>query len=128
MSVQRPVTLLLRRRIYEDALRVLEADYAADLDLDGVARRVATSRRQLQRVFAEVGGTTFRAQLAAIRLDRAAGLLRAAPGLPVREVARRVGYRQPAQFAKSFRRRHGVGPAEFRARRAAAAEALRDAA
>ncbi|MDQ6914469.1 MAG: helix-turn-helix domain-containing protein, partial [Actinomycetota bacterium] len=87
----------MRRRIYDDAVRAVDDDYAAQLDLDAVARRIATSRRQLQRVFAEVGHTTFRAHLAAVRLDRAAELLRGAPSLPVREVARRVGYRQPAQ-------------------------------
>jgi AraC family transcriptional regulator of adaptative response / methylphosphotriester-DNA alkyltransferase methyltransferase len=32
----------------------------------------------------------------------------------VREVAQRVGYRQPAQFAKAFRRHHGLAPAAFR--------------
>jgi AraC-like DNA-binding protein len=32
----------------------------------------------------------------------------------VREVAQRVGYRQPAQFAKAFRRHHGVAPSDFR--------------
>jgi AraC-like DNA-binding protein len=35
-------------------------------------------------------------------------------GLTVREVAHRVGYRQPAQFAKAFRRHHGVSPSRFR--------------
>jgi AraC-like DNA-binding protein len=34
--------------------------------------------------------------------------------LTVREVAHRVGYRQPAQFAKAFRRHHGVAPSHFR--------------
>jgi AraC-like DNA-binding protein len=29
-----------------------------------------------------------------------------------------VGYRQPAQFAKAFRRHHGVAPSDFRAARA----------
>jgi two-component system response regulator YesN len=128
MSAQRPRTALTRKHIYEDALRVLEADYAAQLELDDVARRIATSRRQLQRVFAEVGGTTFRARLATVRLDRAAELLHEAPYLPVREVARRVGYRQPAQFAKSFRRRHGASPAEYRASRPRVAPGLREAA
>jgi AraC-like DNA-binding protein len=33
----------------------------------------------------------------------------------VREVAHRVGYRQPAQFAKAFRRHRGVSPSDFRA-------------
>jgi AraC family transcriptional regulator, regulatory protein of adaptative response / methylphosphotriester-DNA alkyltransferase methyltransferase len=37
------------------------------------------------------------------------------PGLTVREVAHRVGYRQPAQFAKAFRRHHGSSPSAFRA-------------
>jgi AraC-like DNA-binding protein len=56
-------------------------------------------------------------------MDRAADLLRTRP-LTVREVAQRVGYRQPAQFAKAFRRRHGVAPAAYRRRpRTGAAEA-----
>jgi AraC family transcriptional regulator of adaptative response / methylphosphotriester-DNA alkyltransferase methyltransferase len=34
--------------------------------------------------------------------------------MPVREVANAVGYRQPAQFAKTFRRHHGAPPSSFR--------------
>jgi transcriptional regulator GlxA family with amidase domain len=34
--------------------------------------------------------------------------------LPVAEIARRVGYRQAAQFAKAFRRHHGESPSGFR--------------
>ena len=49
-------------------------------------------------------------------MERAAELL-AAAALTVREVAHRVGYRQPAQFAKAFRRHHGAAPSAFRARR-----------
>jgi AraC-like DNA-binding protein len=37
--------------------------------------------------------------------------------LTVREVAHRVGYRQPAQFAKAFRRHHGQSPSDYRATR-----------
>ena len=33
----------------------------------------------------------------------------------MREVAHRVGYRQPAQFAKAFRRHQGLAPSAFRA-------------
>ena len=91
----------------------MAAEYARDLSLDAVARRVACSRRQLQRAFREAGRTSFRDHLTRIRMERAADQLRSG-GVPVREVARRVGYRQPAQFAKAFRRRHGVSPSEFR--------------
>ena len=40
--------------------------------------------------------------------------------IPVRSVAVRVGYQQPAQFAKSFRRYHGEAPSQFRKERARA--------
>jgi AraC family transcriptional regulator, regulatory protein of adaptative response / methylphosphotriester-DNA alkyltransferase methyltransferase len=46
-------------------------------------------------------------------MDRAAELL-ATRRFTVREVAHRVGYRQPAQFAKAFRRYQGVAPSDFR--------------
>jgi AraC-like DNA-binding protein len=47
-------------------------------------------------------------------MQKAAEML-ATRGLTVREVAHRVGYRQPAQFAKAFRRHLGVAPSDFRA-------------
>ena len=46
-------------------------------------------------------------------MKRAAELLRAG-GMSVREIAGRVGYRQPAQFAKAFRRHYGCSPSEYR--------------
>jgi len=102
--------------LYEEATRIVADEYAADLELDEIARRVASSRRQIQRVFAEIGHTTFREHLARVRMDRAAELL-TGDGVTVREVAFRVGYRQPAQFAKAFRRHVGQAPAAYRAER-----------
>ena len=49
-------------------------------------------------------------------MDRAAELLTTS-ALTVREVAHRVGYRQPAQFAKAFRRHPGLAPSDYRAER-----------
>ena len=85
-----------------------------------MARRVATSRRQLQRAFAEAGETSFRTYLQRVRMERAAELLRGSPA-PVNQVATAVGYRQPAQFAKAFRRHHGAPPSTFRGAPAARA-------
>ena len=113
-AVPRPTTLALRAELLEEAREIMPDEYAEDLVLDDVAGRIATSRRQLQRVFAELAGTGFREELAAIRMDRAAELLHGP--LPVGEVARRVGYRQSAQFAKAFRAHHGCLPSAYRAR------------
>ena len=102
-----------RTSLFHDAVAIVESEYGSDLSLDDIARRVASSRRQLQRSYAEIGHTTFREHLTGVRMDRAAELL-ASRGLTVREVAHRVGYRQPAQFAKAFRRHHGLAPSAFR--------------
>src|SRR3954462_13057720 len=107
--MQRPTTIRHRGSLFEEATAIVETDFAADLSLDEIARRVASSRRQLQRSYAEIGNTTFREHLTAVRMERAGELL-STRGLTVREVAQRVGYRPPAQFAKAFRRHHGVAP------------------
>src|SRR3954471_22347405 len=112
-AAKRQSTIDRRRALYEEAGEILEHEYESDLALDQVALRVAASRRQLQRAFAEAGETTFRAYLQRVRMARAAELLRAS-SLPVNRVATAVGYRQPAQFAKAFRRHHGSPPSTFR--------------
>lgn len=114
MSIQRPATIRHRTSLYHDAVRIVETEFASELSLDEIARRVASSRRQLQRAYTEIGRTTFRDHITAVRMRRAAELL-GSRELTVREVAHRVGYRQPAQFAKAFRRALGLSPSDFRA-------------
>jgi AraC family transcriptional regulator, regulatory protein of adaptative response / methylphosphotriester-DNA alkyltransferase methyltransferase len=109
----RPATVERREALFREAVAIIERDYRRQIDLNTVAAQIATSRRQLQRAFAEVGGTTFRTHLARVRMQRALELLREG-SMPVRQVAHSVGYRQPAQFAKTFRRHHGAPPSSFR--------------
>jgi AraC family transcriptional regulator, regulatory protein of adaptative response / methylphosphotriester-DNA alkyltransferase methyltransferase len=114
LSVVRESTVSRRSELYRDAIAVIERRYREDdLSLYAVARTIATSRRQLQRAFAETGGTSFRRELQRIRMGRAAELLREGT-LSVQGVAAAVGYRQAAQFAKAFRRHYGAPPSAFR--------------
>ncbi len=117
MPERRPATISQRTALFDDATEVVRTAYGERLSLDEVAKRIATSRRQLQRIYAEIGQTTFRDQLTGVRMERAAWMLAgdASRTMTVREVAARVGYRQPAQFAKAFRAHHGVSPSDFRA-------------
>ncbi len=112
-GAKRPATVERRRALFLEAASIIEAEYQDKLALDDIARRVATSRRQLQRAFAEAGETSFRSYLQKARMERAAELLREGEA-PVNQVATAVGYRQPAQFAKAFRRHHGAPPSTFR--------------
>ena len=110
---QRAATIHHRTSLFQEAVTIVETEYGSDISLDDVARRVASSRRQLQRAYAEIGRTTFREHLTKVRMEHAAELL-GTRRLTVREVAQRVGYRQPAQFAKAFRRHQGLAPSAFR--------------
>lgn len=103
-----------RRALFTEALEVIEQSYGDDrLTVDRISRDIFSSRRQLQRCFAEAG-TSVQERLHAVRMERAAELLQTS-SLPVGEVTRRVGYRAQAQFAKAFRRYHGLPPSRWRA-------------
>jgi transcriptional regulator GlxA family with amidase domain len=102
-----------RRAIFDEAAEIVARDFPRPLRIYEVARRVAASPRQLQRVFADVGGLGFRAHLRRVRLTNAADLL-AATDVPVKEVARRVGYTDASQFSKAFRRSYGLTPSQAR--------------
>lgn len=100
-------------------MRVIESRYAdQDLCLAEVATEIATSARQLQRVLAEVRGTSFRQELHRVRMQRAAALLWEGR-CPIKEVAAAIGYRNATQFSRAFSRAHGVTPSTFQDARTA---------
>ena len=112
----RPRTHESRRRLYLMARVVIARHYRQPLTLARVARALASSPRQIQRAFEQFGGSSFSEQLMERRLSVAADVLLEQRSIPVADVARLVGYRQGSHFARAFRRRYGVSPAEFRAR------------
>jgi AraC-like DNA-binding protein len=107
-------TLAERRRLYLHARWLVARHYRRELTLAAVARNLACSPRQLQRAYAHFGELSFSEDLRARRLAAAAELLARQRSIPVRDVARLVGYRQGAHFARAFRRAYGVPPARFR--------------
>ena len=92
---------------------LLAKEASRPITLEEVARRIATSPRQLQRVFTENAGMGFRSYLRQLRLAQAAELL-VGTGLSVGEIADAVGYGDASQFAKAFRHVYGVSPSRYR--------------
>ena len=122
MTEHRAGTLASRQALFETAVRILEERYREPLTLELVADALHVSARQLQRVFEQVGDTTFRAALTELRMESAAReLLRT--NRPAAEVGRHHAYSEPSQFTKAFRNHHGQTPSEYRAVRGAAARA-----
>ncbi len=82
--------------------------------IDLVAERLHVSVRTLKRRLAG-RGTSFSALLDQVRRDRATLLLHAGE-LTVDEIGARLGYSDPANFARAFRRWTGSSPRAFRRR------------
>ena len=116
----RETTLPARRRLYLQARLIVARHYRRELTLAAVARALASSPRALQRAYAQFGELSFSEDLRARRLDAAAELLLDQPAIPVRDVARLVGLGHAPHFARVFRGRYGLAPAEFRRRGRAA--------
>ncbi|RAY16805.1 AraC family transcriptional regulator [Actinomadura craniellae] len=81
------------------------------LGLDGVAARLAVSPRTVRRRLA-AEGTGYRELLDDVRAGLAERLL--GEGLPAQDIARRLGYSEPAAFIHAFRRWKGVPPGRYR--------------
>jgi AraC-like DNA-binding protein len=92
--------------------RILEGARDELPTLGEVAARLRISRRTLVRRLAE-RGTTFRALVDEARKQRAAALL-ADPEVAVSEVAYGLGYTDPANFGRAFRRWFGESPRRYR--------------
>ena len=100
----------------DEVLAVILQDIAArpeSASLSGLARRYSYSTTYLSELIHERCGMTFTELVTRHRMDRAAMLLRATR-LPVREVARQVGYSGTSNFYRAFRAQFGYGPAEWR--------------
>jgi AraC family transcriptional regulator of adaptative response / methylphosphotriester-DNA alkyltransferase methyltransferase len=109
-------TLIAQRTLYARARSIVAREYRTELTLERLARMLASSPRQLQRAYAQLGdGAGFRADLRARRLSAAAELLATQPALAVADVARLAGYGSAPALTRAFRVRYRQTPARFRA-------------
>lgn len=100
---------LLSRARAEVRRRVADPDLA----LKGLAEVVGSSPRQLQRVFAEVSGESFRDYVLRVRIELARRLVEC-DDLPAHVVAKRCGYRGRSGLIQAFTRYYGAPPSAFR--------------
>ncbi len=91
---------------------LLAASGDAGTNLESIARRMNMSRRTLIRRLKEAG-TSFGDLLDEHRQQRATELLHD-PGYTVTEVGYRLGYSEPANFTRAFKRWFGITPSKYR--------------
>ena len=81
-------------------------------DLDGAARLLGRGPRSLQGDLSRAG-TSYRVLLDQARLRRGAALLRESEA-SVTDIAIELGYEEPTNFTRAFRRWSGLTPRDFR--------------
>ncbi|MFP4381663.1 MAG: AraC family transcriptional regulator [Candidatus Sumerlaeia bacterium] len=85
----------------------------ADYDFFEEARGLHLSASHFRRLFRRYTGAAPHDFLLHCRMRHAARLLRESQG-QVKAIAREVGYEDPAQFSRMFRRKIGLSPQQFR--------------
>lgn len=93
----------------------LHTHYAEPYTLPGLASRFATNRTTLAARFRDQTGTSVGEYLRRLRVRVAEVLLRDT-GIPVAEVMERVGFADPSQFGRLFKRETGLSPSDYRQR------------
>lgn len=108
------LTMLLRGDVLAEVRERLIARLSNDASLENVAADLRVSARTLRRRLSKVG-SSFQDLLDEVRRAHAISFL-VDTNQAIERVAGYLGYRDPANFRRAFRRWTGAAPAAFRAR------------
>ncbi|MBS1369911.1 MAG: helix-turn-helix domain-containing protein [Lentisphaeria bacterium] len=97
------------------AVSFLAANYAnPELQVADLAAEVNLTQKTLERQFRKHTGSSPAAYLAALRLERAAEMLRRRTDRSITEIALRCGFSDITYFSRVFRKRYALSPREYR--------------
>jgi transcriptional regulator GlxA family with amidase domain len=97
------------------ALDAMERRMAEALSVRELAAAAGLSPSRFAHVFRSTVGVPPLRHLHELRMRRARQLLEDSR-LPIRDVMRQVGWKDPSHFSKDFKRRFGVSPRRYRDR------------
>jgi AraC family 4-hydroxyphenylacetate 3-monooxygenase operon regulatory protein len=110
------------RRLFHEFRALVEQHYARQWSIADYARALRCSQPRLNRVCRQVGDASANG-IVLDRLCAEARRLLAFTTAPASVIGRQLGFQEPSYFARFFRKRAGMTPGEFRARRDAPAGA-----
>jgi AraC-like DNA-binding protein/predicted transcriptional regulator YdeE len=107
----------IKQLIYEST-RYIHAHYTDNLTVAGIAAKMYLSTSYFAASFRLYTGYTVKAYLNAVRLYRAAEMLRDSSA-PIADVAYETGFSSQQALTRSFSQLYGIAPQKFRANRPA---------
>lgn len=96
----------------QQVINYVNANYMHHITVDGISDYFNLDRRYLSKLFKNRIGITLSDYLIQTRLQHAALLL--ADGYSVSNAATMVGYQDPFNFSKMFKKNYGISPTEYR--------------
>ncbi len=97
----------------EEILLYIHTYYSEKISLTTLVERFNTNRTTLNHMFKKYVGESLISYLIMLRIEAASLMLRDT-GLPITEIAYRVGYEDNAYFNRSFKRVIGCTPSQYR--------------
>lgn len=97
-------------------LGFLNREFGKHITSEDILKRIPMSRSTLNRNFSKAFGMTPMRYLNKLRLDHAAELL-ASSNLSISEIARQCGFEDSNYFTRTFRRKFGITPGQWRKKR-----------
>ncbi|SFK86532.1 two-component system, response regulator YesN [Lachnospiraceae bacterium KH1T2] len=99
--------------IIKSAKQYIDSHFDKDLSLDEVSRTVNISPYYFSKIFKEESGMNFIEYLTNVRIEKAKELLRCSDR-SMKEICVNCGYTDPNYFSRSFKKKVGVTPTEYK--------------
>lgn len=99
--------------LYEELVSWIEQNYEKNLTLSSLAERFRISPSYVSKLIRKYSESSFTELLTEKRIEAAKLLLVKAPELPLKDIARRVGYQDQFYFSRVFKSVVGVPPSEY---------------
>lgn len=100
--------------IISNVKRFINKNYAADISLEMLSKKMFISSSYLSYLFKNTTGESYSAYLRKIRLNKARELINRNDNLKVYEVCYMVGYKEYKYFSQQFKKAFGTSPTEMR--------------
>ena len=113
MARQSTDVLAIDDRHIAAALKHIREHACDGLDVEALLRAIPLSRSVLERRFSQILGTSPKAEILRVRLDRVCRLL-AESDLSLAEVGHKAGFEHPEYMSRLFKKKLGITPGEFR--------------
>jgi len=99
--------------IIANAKKFIEENYTKNITLEDVSQQVNISAYYFSRIFKEATNENFIDYLTGLRIERAKELL-SSTQYSMKEICNMSGYSDPNYFSKTFKKKVGVTPTEYR--------------